>query len=148
MIAPSKKGNIGQWYWYNVSQGLTGTPGRGTIQLDISHHFLAFTVEEAQVCVLQPSRATSAFDHHLLPLLGFHTNDRVNSEVLLILRSPLISLKPTCSPNGSFAPRKDWEWRSVFSFQYWLVSRETFSTMILVIRWWLTPNSLFFLILF
>lgn len=49
-----------------VSQGLT-------IQLDISHHFL---VENTIYLFFTSSMATAAFDHHPLPLLGFHTNDQ------------------------------------------------------------------------
>lgn len=32
--------------------GLLDPPERGAIQLDISHYFLAFMVEEAQVCLI------------------------------------------------------------------------------------------------
>lgn len=113
MGAPLKEGNIEQLYWYIVSQGLTATPERDAIQLGFSHHFLAIMVEEAQVCFLQPSRATTASDHRPLLPRGFIPMTRVISEAPLILRPLLISLKPICSPNGSVPPKRDCERKRV-----------------------------------
>lgn len=108
----------------HVSQGLTDTPERGAIPLETSHRFLVFMVEEAQL--LQLSGPTAPLTTILFPQWGCTPMTRTVSRVPLILRSPLISLKLTCPPNGFFLPRKDWQWKSAFLLQSWLVSWETF----------------------
>lgn len=38
-------------YIDSVSQGLTNTPAKGAVQLDITHRFLTFMVDYTQVCL-------------------------------------------------------------------------------------------------
>lgn len=71
--------------------------------------------------------ATAAFDHHPLPLLGFHTKDQDDFKSAPDAKlSPSVSLKPICSPNGFFPPWKDGEQKSVLISVLFGVGRNTF----------------------
>lgn len=141
-----EKGNGGQLYWCMSPRAWPTHLKRGQFSLTslIASWPLWLNTHKC-VCVLQLSRAAAASETHW----GFMPMTRMVSKATLTLRSPLISLKPTCSQMSNFLQEKVDSERTCSHYSHDWCHNKHFVTILVVKRWQLNPQpSLFFPILF